>query len=290
MRKHISILIVLVLLVVSLVGCAAKASDNYAKGDVEYLPESNEGTNADGDLLENNLITENRKIIEKHHIDVQTKEFDALVSKMESEIQALSGYVQNSSVSGSDLAVNRFASYTIRIPSDKSKDFTAFVSDNSTITRKSIETEDVTLNYVDTESRISALETEKKSLEELLSKADTLTDVIAIQDRLTDVIYEIETNKSQLRTYDSLIDYTTFYVNISEVERVVVVEEQTMWQEIGTNLKNNFEDIGYGFRQFFIGLISGLPYILLVGILFILPPVIVAVAVVKKVKKNKGKK
>ena len=59
---------------------------------------------------------------------------------------------------------------------------------------------------------------------------------------------------------------------------------------IGTNLKNNFEDIGYGIKRFFIGFVSGLPYILLFSIIFVLPPVIVAIIVVKKVKKRKAKK
>ena len=104
------------------------------------------------------------------------------------------------------------------------------------VTHREIRTEDVTLNYVDMESRIEALKIEKKSLEKLLGEAKNLTDLFSIQERLTEVIYEIESYESQLRTYDNLIDYTTVTIYISEVERTIAAENQSIWQEIGTNI------------------------------------------------------
>ena len=65
MKKHISILLVLVLLMVAISGCG-KASDNYAKGEADIAPEISDGAPPEGDLLENNIIAENRKIIENY--------------------------------------------------------------------------------------------------------------------------------------------------------------------------------------------------------------------------------
>lgn len=287
--KLLAVILTSLVLILTFSACSATgSSDRYVS---EGMPSDSE---VSGDLLDpgdasaNNEgnVSDNRKIIEKVYLTVQTKEFDVLHGKIESEIKTLGGYIEKSSVSGSRDEGNRFADLTIRIPSEKSSNFTAFISDNSTVTNKEIETEDVTLSYIDTESRVSALETEKASLEKLLAEAKDLSDIISIQDKLTEVIYEIESYKSQLRTYDSLINYATITVRIYEVDRVVVVEEQTMWEEIGTNLRENFEDIGFGLKRFFIWFVSILPYMLLLGIIGLIPLVIVKICTRRSGKKN----
>ena len=112
------------------------------------------------------------------------------------------------------------------------------------------------------ESRTAALEAEKESLERLLKDAENMTDIINIRDKLTDVIYEIESHKAQLRTYDNLVDYSTISINIHEVERTVIIAEQTTWQKIGTNLKNNFENVWNGAVAVFIFAVSSIPYLI----------------------------
>ena len=113
----------------------------------------------------------NRKIIETIELSIQTKNFDSLIASIETEIATLGGYIESSNVSGRefDSERNRNANFKVRIPSDASGDFTEFVSDNSVVTNKAITTKDVTLSYVDMESRVSALEAEKAALEKALN-------------------------------------------------------------------------------------------------------------------------
>ncbi len=286
--KKVLLVLATVVLILSFAGCSAAYNSTEKSAD-NWSSESE----SSGDLLNSETsdenrenVSTNRKIIEKIYLTVQTKEFDILLDKIETELNALGGYTESSSVSGGEKEGKRYAVFTIRIPAEHSKDFTAFVSENSTVTNKEVETEDVTLSYVDMESRVSALETEKASLEKLLSEATALSDIISIQDRLTEVIYEIESYKSKLRTYDSLIDYTTVTIRISEVDRVASAEEQSMWAEIGTNLKDNFQNIGYGLKRFFIWLVSALPYMLLLGIIGLIPLIIVRICTRRKHKKG----
>ena len=286
MKKYISFIIVLTLF---LVGCGAKASDmETSSSDMKFEDNAMEET---GDFIEYDTATDsasanvstNRKIIEKVYMDVETKEFDDLLSKIYDEVEKAGGYIERSSVSGNSYSYdgNRYADFTIRVPSEKSDGFTEFVSYNSTVTNKEIVTDDVTLSYVDMESRVSALETEKEALEKLLADAEALEDIIKIQDRLTDVIYEIESYKSQLRTYDNLIDYTTIGINVREVERVTILEEQTVWEEIKTNLGDNMGDIGKGIVSIFVFVISNIPYFAIIGVI-----ALVALTIVKKMKKQ----
>lgn len=228
-----------------------------------------------------------RKIIETIELTVQTKGFDTLLDGLSKQITELGGYIESSNIYGRefDSTRNRSAYLKIRIPAEKTSSFTGYVSENSVVTNESINTKDVTLSYVDMESRVSALEAEKAALEKLLDNAETMNDIISIRDKLTDVIYEIESYKSQLRTYDNLISYSTVTVNIHEVERTVVVEEQTTWEQIGTNLKNNFENVWNGAVAVFIFAVSAIPYLIPVAVICGL--VLVIISIRKKSRKRK---
>ena len=86
-----------------------------------------------------------------------------------------------------------------------------------------------------------------------------------------------------MRTYDNLIDYTTVTINIDEVERTEIVEKQSVWQKIGTNLKNNFGDMWRMLVALFVFFISAIP--------FVIPVVVIVFVVVFILKiKHKSKK
>ena len=232
-------------------------------------------------------LRETRKIIETIDYSVETKAFDELVSTLENKALSCGGYVESSDVSGNsyDDKGTRYATYVFRIPSDKVTEFTTYLSENSTITNKSVNTEDVTLEYVDTESRIKALKAEKESLEALLKDASTTSEIIEIRDMLTEVIYEIESYESRLRTLDNLVDFTTVTINVDEVEHTTVVKKQNFIQRIGSNLAENFRDVWNFIVEFIVFIISALPYILLVGVNVVVIFLIIKLSIKKRRKK-----
>lgn len=276
-----------ILIIFMFAGCgASEKSYNYvAEDSVAY--EDNASVSVSGSTATSDTVSDNRKIIENIDLSVQTKEFDTLLENVNKQITELGGYVESSSIYGREYNSNntRTAEITIRIPADKSGDFTNFVSENSVIVRKSVSTEDVTLQYVDMESRVEVLEAEKESLENLLKSAATMSDIIAVREKLTEVIETIESYKSQLRTYDNLVSYSTVYIEIDEVERTVVVEKQNIWQKIGTNLKNNFANVWNATVSIFIFFVSCIPYL----IPFAIIAAIVVVIILINSRKNRKK-
>lgn len=298
-KRIITMIVIGVLLLSTLAACGQKSGDGSGNsiGKLETEDVKDSGTLLDtntqaSESADSAGVKENRKIIEKIYLNAQTKEFDALMEKLNDEIQKVGGYIEASSVSGDNFEYDdeRYAELTVRVPAKQSDKFTEFVSKNSTITNKEISTEDVTLTYVDIESRISALETEKNTLERLMAKAASMQDVIAIQERLTEVIYEIESYQSQLRTYDNLIDYTTITIRIREVERVEVVGKQNIWQEIGTNLKEGFENVWKFCERLFVFAVSSIPYVLVVAVYAAIVVAIVALCIKRSKKKRSNKK
>jgi len=296
MKKKITkILLIALVVIIALSSCSAKNGigrvemDGFeGSADKEYVPETSNPSTS-GSLVDKSTsdapATDGRKIIETISLSVQTKEFDRLLDSINAQISTLGGYIENSNISGREIesTKNRSATFIIRIPCEKTSEFSEFVSDNSVVINESIATKDVTLSYVDMESRVSALESEKATLEKLLDSASTMSDIVDIRDKLTDVIYEIESYKSQLRTYDNLVDYSTVNIHIYEVERTIIVEEQTVFEKIGSNLKNNFENVWNGAVNMFIFIVSAIPYLIPVGII----AVIVIISVRAKIKKKK---
>ena len=132
-------------------------------------------------------VVSGRKLIRTVNLDVETDDFDTLLTKLNEQITALSGYVEQSDISGNSIqntSSKRWAYMTIRIPSTELDNFIQSVEINGNVTNKSETTTDVTLHYSDLESKKKSLTIEQDRIWELLEKADTLEAVIALEERL----------------------------------------------------------------------------------------------------------
>ena len=176
----------------------------------------------------------NKKIIWTVDMEVETLEFDSFLSNLEQEVQRFGGYLESSSVSGSSIQYtsNRYGTVTVRIPSAQLDAFLDQVGKIGTVTYTNKSSEDITLDYVDVESRIEALEVEQERLLALLESAQDLESVIQLESRLSEVRYQLENYRSTQNRYDSLIDYSTVSLSIQEVQRVTTVHDQSVGQRI----------------------------------------------------------
>ncbi len=286
----ISLVLVFVLFAFSLSACGAKglASDSIEENKAEGMEEGS-SSSSDAEILDPSFSegAQERKIIERIGLTLQTKSFDSLLADIEDQVASLGGYVENAEIFGrkEESDEMRRATLTVRIPAEKSGGFSDFVSENAVVINRSVSTEDVTLKYVDTESRVMALKLEKAALEQLLKDGATVEEIISVREKLTDVIYQIESYESQLRAYDNLVDYTTVSLSIREVERTVVVEKQGVWQKIGTNMKENFIIVSEILVDGFVLLISSIPFLLLLAVF-----VVIFICMKRICKKQKNRK
>ena len=208
---------------------------------------------------ENDLT--NRKLIRNANLNVETKAYDNFITALDEQIASHGGYVQNGETNGSAERGNRWSSYTIRVPENRYTAFLSTVSTLGTVTYRSENVQDVTMEYTDVEARIRALETEHDTLLAILEKCENLDDVITVQSRITEVQYELDSYKSRMRRYDDLIAYCTVYLSVDEVEKVTVPPaEQTVGERIAEDLAENCEDIADDAEDFAVWFVSSLPY------------------------------
>lgn len=249
----------------------------------------------DNGILEESKIEEpievstNRKLIKTVNLSMQTKQFDTFINKIEKVVEDYDGYIESSNVDGKNYYYdnnNRYANYTIRIPSKNLDTFLNNMNDLGTVSFKSENVEDVTLNYYDTEAQKDALEVEQERLMDILAEAETIEQIIALEQRLSEVRYEINSLGSTLRFLDNKVDYATIYLDLNEVEvEVSPKEEKTIIDTIKENWEINFVNIKYFFEDLVINLTSNL-FIIIIEVVV----VITIILIIRKRKKRKSKK
>ncbi len=283
--KFVGIVIALIFVMGLFCSCeSGVANDSGANitGDYEYSDTIPGGTVS----KENTNIISERKLIQNVTLTLQTNEYDAFTALLSQEIDSVGGYIESQRENMRTTRNFRYANYTIRIPSEKLTEFLATVSEIATVTSKSSSVNDITDNYIDTESRIAALEAEHTSLLALLDKAEKLADIININERIAEVQGELDSYKARLEAYDNQVTYATVSMDVSEVERTDEVDKG-FWETVGDNLSDNFEIVGDGLRAFAIFLFSALPFILVVAVIGAVVLIIIFIA--KRARRNKNK-
>lgn len=209
-----------------------------------------------------------RKWIVTGNMSVETEDMDSLLFAVKAKVAELGGYIENQDISnGSNYSGRRYrnAYLTVRIPENKLSEFTQAVEESGNVTNQNQSAQDVTLQYIDTESRVNALKTEQARLNELLAKAENLTDLLEIEDRLTEVNYKLESYASQLRSLTNQIDYATIYLNISEVTKYTPVAKPSFFKRISTGFTENALGLWEGIQDITVLLLSSLPTLLVLG-------------------------
>lgn len=218
------------------------------------VPESSQEQGRSGSIgigLPASFNKENVKLIFSADMYVQTLDFAEAEKGLYSLVEKAGGYFEYISQDNgnwyNDDNSYKFASYTVRVPSDKFQEFINSVSAGMHVVNMSQNAQDVGQAYFDTERRLETLKNKHDRLEELLSNATSMTDIIELESALSDTEYQIEQYTSDLQRYDSLIDYSTVTVSIEKVSEYAtgISEELSFWQRLGRSVKQGVADFGW---------------------------------------------
>lgn len=230
------------------------------------------------------------KIITRVNLDVETQEFDELIGIIKDEIVRLGGYDEKTEISGKRYYSHndsRYGYIVARIPRDRLKEFIKVVKDNGNVINENSTSENVTLQYVDTQSRKKSLEIEQERLWALLEKTEKLEDIVTLESRLSSIRYELQMYETELRTIDNKVEYSTVTISVNEVERITPTDEK---ETVLTRIKNGFSDSIYniteGLKDFFVWFVVNLPYLLIWAVI-ITAAVIITRRLIRKNSKIK---
>lgn len=278
--KKVCLILILSLFVCLLASCSSGETsyDEAPTVGDSTSPDASYGNGAESsDTVvkdDTTVSSSDRKLIRNVTLQVETKGYDALISDLNARVSAMGGYIESSSIGGSAYESERSerrATITYRVPTDRLDEFLSHVGENCNVTARSEQAKDVTLNYVDLESRIKTLEAERDALLAMLEKADTTSEMLSIRNQLNEVIYQYESATAQLRALSEQVDYSTVTMTISEVlEYTEKKEEDT--RSLGEKATDGFvrscKDIGNGLAVLGAFLLINSPYLILFGGIF----------------------
>ena len=225
------------------------------------IANSESGKSAQGEM-------QAEKIIYSANARIETIDYEASVQGVYDMVERFGGFVQSSSISGSDYYSAargrkslRYASFTVRIPSENFDTMTSSLSELGNVPYCNTYSENVSAQYYDVQSRLTAFRTQETRLLEMLEIAESVEDLLAIQQQLTEVQYEIDSLQSTLTNYDRRISYSTVDIEVQEVEEYTEepVVKLTYWQKMGRGFMRSLENVGDFFTDSFLWFVSNLP-------------------------------
>jgi hypothetical protein len=162
---------------------------------------------------------------------------DGVAAKVQ-EISTLAtgrgGFVQSSTILEDEDAY-KTGYITIRVPTEVFDDTIATIKKLAVrIDRESINGQDVTEQYTDTEARLRSAKAQEEQYLLILDKAETVQDILSVQSYLQSIRYEIESLEGRLQSLGNQTEYATISVTLQEEVKIQIPTEKF---DLGRNIK-----------------------------------------------------
>lgn len=238
------------------------------------------------------------KIVYTANIRTQTTSFDETITQLEKMVDTYGGFSQYTDISGQDYydstsnttkVVDRYAQYTVRIPSDKFASFMDSAQGLGNVLESSKTAENVTSQYTDYEAQLASLKLQESRLMEMMEKADKVEDLIQLESRLSEVRYETDRIERNLRNLQMQISYSTVNISIQEVERYTPTAPvvRTFSEKISDSFSGGWQDFAEGCEDFAIWFVGAIPTLLILLVVAALGFFILRAVVKKTALKQK---
>lgn len=227
----------------------------------------------------------NFKIIYTAYMRMETTEFDAATKSIEEIVKANGAYFETSNVNSNSTSY-RSAYYVVRIPADKLDGFLNQAEGVCTVISVNKSAEDVSESYYDIETRLNTARTKLDRLNELLAQATSMEDIITLESSISDTQWLIDSLSGSLQHYDSLVNYSTVTIDLTEVYKVEKdIAPLTFGEKVSKAFKNGLANFGDFLEDLVVFIADSWIWLLIVA------GVIIAIIFIIKgiVKKHKNK-
>ena len=249
-----------------------KEEAEYQSGTFEEYPST-----TDSDKLKD------VKMVYTANMDLQTLSFDQADADISALVEEMGGYFEQRSISNRSSGY-RYAEYTVRVPAEKFNDFCSQMGDLCHLVYKNESADNITESYYDTQSRLVTAQTKLERLQELLRRAESMEDIITIESAISETEWTIENLTGTLRTYDSLVGYSTIYMTLHEVYELSGQGQApvTFGDRLGESFLDGLKSIGRTAQNFAVWLAYSWFWLLIV--------VVIVIVVIRTIRRRKNGK
>ena len=255
-------------------GGGGGGSDLYA-APPEAAPQAPQaGVEKSVDQVSNLQTDVNRLVIKNAELAIVVSDPKADMERITKLADEMGGYVVSSNLFQSYYGPNSIevpeATITIRVPSEKLDEALARIKEDAVeIDTENVTGQDVTNEYVDLQSRLTAKQAAEKKLLEILDEAKETEDVLAVYTELQMIQTEIESLKGQIKYYEQSAALSSISVRlIAEAGAQPIAIGP--WRPEGA-AKDAVEDLVYFFQNFVEFLIRFVIFVLPSLILIAIP-------------------
>lgn len=297
---HKQALIYLTLMAFLLASCASAASSPETAADMYYdmeapqeapsagmAGESDAGYNP-ANAFANASPDSERIVIKNADLSIIVDDPAASLDKISRMAEGMGGFVVSAQVYRQELDDGQEvlrASATIRVPAERLTEALEQIRAESSkpVMHENIDSQDVTREYTDLQSRLRNLEAAESQLQEIMLEANKTEDVLNVYNQLTQVREQIEVTKGQIQYYEqsaALSSITVQLVPDAAVQPLTIAG----WEPVGV-AKDAMQSLINGLKSLAtIGIwavLYALPMLLIV-----LAPVVLVVYAIRRLRQR----
>lgn len=234
---------------------------------------------------EEEIKTVNKTAVEKIPSKIiKTAEISMQVKDIKEGRKAVLAIVQQSNayIAGENQATNSYSmtnDITIRIKPEGFESMVSKLLDISVYTDYNrVTSQDVTADYVDTETRLKSKKDVEVRYTEILQKANTIGDILEVEEKLRQIREEIEASEGKLKYMNDQVDYSTINLHFYEKLDYQPAPESGFFYKLGKAFNGGW----HGLQVFLIGIIYLWPLWLIAAV--------IVYCILKLVERGKRKK
>jgi Domain of unknown function (DUF4349) len=157
-----------------------------------------------------------KKIIKTADLHIEVKDFQSYTGRLRNAVKASGGYIAKEELTQSSGEIS--TTVAIKVPVDRFEDLLQQLpSDSDRLMEKKIESEDVTMEFVDTKSKLETKKEVRERYLELLKQAHSMKDIISIQNEINDIQEEMDQASGRITWLGHSAAYSTINLRFYQV-------------------------------------------------------------------------
>ena len=189
----------------------------------------------------NPLIDWDKKIIKNAHVTLELKDYNAYNAALHNKLKSYGAYVAQEQQTQSDDQIANILS--VKVPVDKFDDLMNSLSgDGIKVLEKTVSTEDVTGQVVDTRARIEAKKEIRARYIELLKQSKSMKDILEVQREINGIQEDIESATGRVSYLTNSSSYST--INLRYYQFLNGADEQTLQPGFMSKIADAFKNGG----------------------------------------------
>lgn len=208
-----------------------------------------------------------RKIIYTANLNLDVESFAGVADSILRLSQQCEGFVARANISGT-AGDRRRGSWTLRVPTERYRDFLASAGDLGEISSLNEQTKEVTAEFYDVDARIRNKLREEERLNKILEeRPGKLTDVLTVEKEVSRVREEIERMQGRLRVLKDLTSYSTISITVTEIQHYAPPAAPTFGTLIERQWQSTVGTLTAAFQASVLWAIAVGPWLIIAGLI-----------------------